>query len=204
MYAAQTDDLPLMTVAEYLAFADDQEIKYEYHAGIVYAMTGASVRHNTITANAIAHLIGMLGERDCTVTTSDTRVFIDSTRSYRYPDVTVFCDEPAYWEERTDTITNPALLVEVLSPGTAVYDYNDKLEEYTQIASLQAYVIISQDKPKVEVYRRDESGKWIYEFVTGLDAEITVPIDDTNLRLSLAEIYRRVRWGEDGDPNNDP
>lgn len=204
MVAVQTDDLPPMTEAEYLAFADAQEIKYEYHAGIVYAMTGASVRHNTITANAIAHLIGALGERDCTVTTSDTRVFIASTRSYRYPDVTVFCDEPAYWEERADTITNPVLLVEVLSPGTAVRDYNDKLEEYTQIASLQTYVIIAQDKPKIEVYRRDESGKWIYEFVTGLDAEITVPIHDINLRLSLAEIYRRVRWGEDGDPNDDP
>jgi len=192
-----------MTESEYLAFERTSDTKHELIDGQVYAMTGASVRHNTITANAIAHLIGTLGERDCTVTTSDTRVFIDSTTSYRYPDVTVFCDEPAYWEERTDTITNPALLVEVLSPGTAVYDYNDKLEEYTQIASLQAYVIIAQDKPKVEVYRRDESGKWIYEFATGIEAEISVPIDDANLRLSLAEIYRRVRWGEDGDPNND-
>ncbi len=204
MVAVQTDDLPPMTVTEYLAFADAQEIKYEYHAGQVYAMTGASVRHNTIVASTIIHTGSQLADRDCTVNSSDTRVFIASTRSYRYPDVTVFCDDPAYWKGRTDTITNPVLLFEVLSPGTAVRDYNDKLEEYTQIASLQTYVIIAQDKPKVEVYRRDESGKWIYEFVTGLDAEITVPVTDANLRLSLADIYRRVRWDEDGDPNDDP
>jgi len=200
MYAAQTNDLPFMTPAEYLAFADAQEIKYEYHAGQVYAMTGASVRHNTIVASTIIHADSQLADQDCTINSSDTRVYIASTESYRYPDVTIFCGEPAYWEERTDTITNPVLLVEVLSPRTAVRDYNDKLEEYTQIASLQAYVIIAQDKPKVEVYWRDQSGKWIYEFATGLEADINVPVLGAGLRLSLAQIYRRVRWDgtEDG------
>lgn len=196
MYATQPDALPQMTEAEYLAFAEAEEIKYEFHAGRVYAMTGASVRHNTISASTIIHVGGQLADRDCTVTSSDTRIHIASTGSYRYPDVTIFCGEPNYWEERTDTITNPVMLVEVLSPGTAVRDYNDKLEEYTQIESLQAYVIISQDKPKIEVYQRDDSGQWIYEFATGRDAEIGVRVVDADLRLSLAEIYRRVRWDD--------
>lgn len=194
MLAAHPDDWPLMTEAEYLTFADEQDIKYEFHAGQVYAMTGASVRHNTIVANAIIHIGAQLAERDCTVNSSDTRVHIASTGSYRYPDVTVFCGDPAYWEGRTDTITNPVLLVEVLSPKTALRDYNDKLEEYTQISSLESYVIIAQDKPKIEVYQRHESGQWIYAFATGLDATIDVTLLRHALRLSLTDVYRRVQW----------
>lgn len=204
MIAAQKDDRSRMTLAEYFAFAESQEIKYEYRAGRVYAMTGASVRHNTIVASTIAHLVVQLADRNCTVNSSDTRVAIASTKSYRYPDVTIFCGDPAFWSGRTDTITNPAVLIEVLSPTTAVQDYNEKLEEYTQIASLQAYVIISQDKPKVEVFRRDESGNWLFTFVTGMDASINLPLLDADLRLSLAEIYRRVRWDEAGDENSAP
>ena len=194
MYATQSVDLPPMTETEYLAFADEQEIKHEYRRGQVYAMSGASVRHNTISASTITHLTNTLAHRDCTVTSSDTRIHIASKGTYRYPDVTVFCGEPAYREGRTDTITNPVLLVEVQSPGTALRDYNEKLEEYTQIDTLQTYVLVAQDTPKVEVYRRQATGKWLYEYVTGLDAEIEVSVLDEDFRLALTEIYRRVRW----------
>jgi Uma2 family endonuclease len=201
MYAEHlSDDLPPMTEAEYLAFADEQDWKYEYSGGRVYAMSGGSVRHGVITMSAGTHLSNLLRDDDCTVTSPDVRVHIVSRRAYRYPDVTVFCGDPVYREGRTDTITNPVLLVEVLSPGTALTDRNQKLTEYTQIESLQAYVLVSQDEPKVEVYQRDESGKWLYEYVTGMDAEITVSVSGADLRLSLAEIYRRVRWDEDAAP----
>jgi Uma2 family endonuclease len=194
MYATQsTQHLPMSEI-EYLAFADRQEFKYEYSRGQVYAMTGGSLRHNTITASTIIHLGSQFADRDCTVTTSDTRVHIASKRAYRYPDVTVFCGEPAYLKGRNDTITNPVLLIEVLSPSTALQDYNEKLEEYTQIETLQAYVIIAQDTPKVEVFRRHESGKWLYEYVTGLEAAINVPMGDAELRLALSQIYRQVQW----------
>ncbi len=196
MYAEHPTDVPLMTEAEYIAFADEQEFKYEFLRGRVYAMTGASVRHNIISANSIIHLGNRLADRDCTVTSSDTRVYIASKKTYRYPDVTVFCGEPTFLKGRRDTITDPVLLVEVLSPGTAVRDTNEKLEEYTQIESLQAYVLIAQDTPKVEVYRRHDAGKWLYEYATGMDAEITFPIVGTELGLSLAQIYRRVQWDE--------
>jgi Uma2 family endonuclease len=194
MYAAQSDNLPPMSEAEYLAFADKQEFKYEYRAGKIYAMTGGSVRHGVITAGVSTHLSNQLGDRDCTVTSPDVRVYIANRRAYRYPDVTVFCGAPVYLEGRTDTITNPMLLVEVLSPGTALEDRNDKLVEYTQIDHLQAYVLVAQDEPKVEVFRRHEAGKWLYEYVTGLDTEIAVPVLGTDVRLSLAQIYRRVQW----------
>jgi len=195
VYAEHTDDLPPMSVAEYLAFADEKDSKYEYKAGRVYAMAGASVRHNTIVASMIMHLGNLLDDQDCTITASDTRVHVNRADAFRYPDVTVFCGDPAYWEQRTDTITNPVILVEVLSPGTAVSDYNNKLEEYIQLHSLQAYIIIAQDKPKIEVYWRDDSGKWIYEIATGLEATLEVPV--LSLVLHLTRIYRRIRWEDD-------
>lgn len=202
MYAEQLDnELPRMTEAEYLAFADAQEFKHEYRNGEVIAMTGGSVRHGTLGMSAGTHLSILLGERDCTVTNSDVRVYIARKQTYRYPDVTVFCGDPVYREGRTDTLINPVLLVEVLSPGTAHIDYSEKLAEYTRIDSLQAYVLVSQDAPKVEVYQRHESGKWLYEYVTGMDAEITISVSGADLRLSLAAIYRRVRWDEDAPPD---
>lgn len=194
MYAAQPDDLPRMSEQDYLAFADEQEFKYEYSRGRVYAMTGGSVRHGVITTGVSTHLSNQLSDRDCSVTSPDVRVYIANKKAYRYPDVTVFCGDPVYLQGRTDTITNPVLLVEVLSPGTALLDYNEKLEEYTQIETLQAYILVAQDTPKIEVFRRHEFGKWLYEYVTGLETEINVSIAGTELQLSLSQIYRRVRW----------
>ncbi len=109
-----------MTEAEYLAFEAESEFKHEFSRGNVYAMTGASLRHGIITVNVSTHLNNQLADRDCTVTSPDVRVYIASKQAYRYPDVTIFCGDPVYIEGRTDTITNPVMLVEVLSPGTAL------------------------------------------------------------------------------------
>jgi len=203
MVAVENLDLPPMSEAEYLAFTDEQESKYEYRRGQVYAMTGASVRHNTIVANAITELSIALRDRDCTVTSSDTRVHIASKKTYRYPDVTVFCNEPEYLEGRTDTITNPVLLVEVLSPSSALTDRNEKLVEYTQINTLDAYVLISQDEPKVEIFRRHEEGKWLFKYVTGFDVDIEILAAGAVLCLNLARIYRRVSWEDDEGRTNE-
>lgn len=209
MYATRPSGLSPMSEAEYLAFTDEQEFKYEYSRGQVFAMTGASVRHNTIIASTIIHLGSRLADQECTVTSSDTRIHIASKKSYRYPDVTVFCGEPAYLKGRTDTITNPILLVEVLSPATAMRDYNEKLEEYTQIETLQAYLLIAQEVPKIELFRRHEADKWLYEYATGLESEISIPLLGTELQLSLAQIYRRVQWDvketspDDGGPEGE-
>lgn len=197
MEAEQLQDVALMSEAEYLAFADEQEVKYEYKRGRVYAMAGGSVRHGVLTGNVIGHLLARFGERECSVTSPDVRVHIASKGTYRYPDVTVFCGDPQYYENRTDTITNPALLVEVLSPGSSVRDLNEKVEEYTQIESLQAYLLVSQDQPKVALFWRNEAGQWIYEFARGRDAELVVPLLGEDLRLSLAQIYRRIQFEQE-------
>lgn len=192
MYAVQPEDD--MTEAEYLAFDAANEIKHEFKRGRVYAMTGASVRHNVITANTITHLNNQIGERDCTVTSSDVRIHIASKRAYRYPDVTVFCGDPVYVEGRVDTITNPVLLVEVLSPSTALIDRNDKLAEYTQIDSLQVYLLVSQREARVERYMRHGADEWLYTIASELDDSVALPSLDCTLALS--EIYRKVSFDE--------
>jgi len=197
MEATHVQDVAPMSEAEYLAFADAQETKYEYKRGRVYAMSGGSVRHGVITMSMGRHIDNLLGDRKCSVTSPDVRVHIASKRTYRYPDVTVFCGDPQFYEGRTDTITNPVMLVEVLSPESAVRDYNEKLEEYTQIETLQAYLLVSQDQPKVALFWRNEAGQWIYEYANGNDAEITVPLMGEALRLSLAQIYRRIQFDEE-------
>jgi len=197
MYMTLHDGSTRMTEAEYLTFADAQELKHEYSHGRVIAISGASVRHNIISASVIIQLGNQLSAQDCTVTTSDTRVYIASKGAYRYPDVTVFCGAPLYLTGRTDTLTNPMMLVEVLSPSTAIHDDNEKLEEYTQIESLQAYVLIAQDAPKIELFRRYAQDKWLYEYATGLESALDVPLAEVTLRLVLAQIYQRVQWGDD-------
>lgn len=181
-----------MSEAEYLAFADTAEFKHEYSRGRVLAMSGGSIRHSQIAANIIKHLGNLLDEGDCDVLNSDARVAVLQASAYRYPDVTVFCGEPAYLEGRNDTLTNPVLLVEVLSPDSALRDYNEKLEEYTQIESLQAYLIVTPSEAKIERYLRHEGGQWLYQVFTGLEAELALPA--LGCALSLAQVYRRVSF----------
>jgi len=202
MVAAQDyPDTPLrMSEAEYLEFEEQSDIKHEFRKGWVYAMTDASVRHNVITGNTITQLNIQLSGKKCSVSTSDTRIHIPHKGTYRYPDISVFCGAPEFVDNRVDTIANPVLLVEVLSPSTAVTDYNEKQEEYTQIPSLQAYLIVSQHTPKVEWLLRYDSGKWLYDVVSGsagaLSGEISLPQFDVTLKLS--DIYRNIDWDDAG------
>lgn len=187
------DEEPIhMTEAEYLAFEDESEFKHEYRGGIVYDMTGGSLYHSIITANVSRALGNQLADRDYTVTSPDVRIHIAHTRTYRYPDVTVFCGEPAFFAGRTDTITNPVVLVEVLSPGTSAIDHRDKLQEYIRIDTLQAYLLVAQHEPHVQRYLRQDSGQWLYTSASSLDAEIALP--PINCTLTLSSIYQKVSF----------
>ncbi len=192
MAVAQIPDPIQMTQADYLDFEETTDEKHEYSRGRVYAMTGGSIRHSIITMNVGTQLNNQLADRNCSVTSPDARVYIASKKSYRYPDITVFCGEPAYVQGRTDTITNPVVLIEVLSPGTALRDRNEKLEEYLQIESLHAYLLVSQDEAKAERFMRNEAGEWIYSIVTGLTGEITLP--EIGCTLALSKLYHKVTF----------
>lgn len=193
----QPDALSMSEVA-YLAFEDESKGKHEYASGKVYAMTGASLRHNLIVNNTVASLVAQLADKPCIVPNNDTRVRVASMVSHRYPDITVICGSAQYYEKRVDTITNPIVLLEVLSPSTALTDRNEKLDEYTRIPSLQEYVLISQDAPKIERFlRRDEAahGDWLYTKVT--DKAMSLALPSIDCVLALHAVYAKLDLTED-------
>ena len=143
---------PLLTPEEYLARERRAETKSEYLRGEVFAMAGASRAHNLIASNAAGELRQQLRDRPCEVYPSDMRVKVSPSGLYTYPDVTVVCGEPQFEDAEVDTLLNPKVLVEVLSPSTADYDRGGKFTHYRRLPSLQEYVLISQDRPLVEHY----------------------------------------------------
>ncbi len=181
---------PLLTPQEYLVRERRAETKSEYLRGEMFAMSGASREHNLIAGNVNRELGQQLRERPCEVYQADMRVKVSPTGLYTYPDVTVVCGEPRFEDAEVDTLLNPTVLVEVLSPSTADYDRGGKFTHYRRLASLQEYVLISQELPLVEHYVRQGADEWLLTEQRGLDDVLVLPSIDC--RIPLAEIYRKV------------
>ena len=179
-----------LTEDEYLAFEHRSEIKHEFVNGEVVAMTGASWKHNVICANTSAALHSQLTESPCIVTASDMRLKIAATNTYRYPDVMVICGEPLFTDDRSDIVLNPVVLIEVLSPSTALIDRNEKLREYRQIPILQAYLLLSQDSPRAERYLRQDERNWLYTDISGLNTHID--LEAISCTLALNNVYNKI------------
>lgn len=190
---AKDDDRRPMTEAEYLAFDDSQPYKYEYRNGEVIDMVGGTARHAKISMNVGTLLNNQLQDSDCSVISSDMRVYIQARSAYRYPDVTVYCGDGDYQNDLYHTLTNPVLVVEVMSPSSIDRDQRDKLDEYTQIPSLQAYVLVSQNTQKIEIYlRQTTDNTWLYQFTDDPNIQLTIPT--LNVVLRMADVYRKVNW----------
>ena len=198
--AQQKSQNPLyMSEADYLAFEEQSEIKHEYARGRVYEMAGADWNHVMITQSTSSALYAQLRGKSCKVGTNDLRLKVKSKKvSYRYPDVMVYCGDEDYADERNDTLKNPLVIVEVLSPSTALKDRNEKLDEYLQSTTLQEYVLVTQHEAKVEVFSRHESGKWLYDKYKGLEASLLLASIDCTLDLS--RIYRKVTLDDTTPP----
>jgi Uma2 family endonuclease len=197
--ARPQQDCPLhMSEAEYLEFEEQSEVRHEFVAGNVYAMAGADWKHAMITQSTSSALYAQLRGKNCRVSSTDLRLKVASKNvSYRYPDIMVICGELNFAENRTDTITNPTLIVEVLSPSTALEDRNAKLDKYRALSSVQDYILVSVDEAKVEIFSRHTSGKWLYEAVKGTSASIELPSIDCT--LMLADVYEQVPMSNDAD-----
>lgn len=174
---------------EYLAAERLAEIKSEYLAGEVHAMTGASRPHNLIVTNVVASLVVQLRGKPCQTYASDMRVKVPRARAYVYPDVAVVCGEPELEDEQLDTLLNPTLIIEVLSPSTADYDHGRKWEHYRRLGSLQDYLLIAQDQRRVERYTRRSGGMWLFSETTGSEV---VSVDSIGCALVLDDVYDRV------------
>ena len=180
-----------LTPEEYLAWERKAPFKNEYLSGQILAMSGASRAHNLITGNTFNGLYNQLMNRDCEVYTGEMRVKANPATSYFYPDVVVVCDEPHFEDDVFDTLLNPTVVVEVLSPSTAAYDKGEKFESYKQITSLQEYILVSQDSVNVEHHFR-LGIQW--RTIVFQDLADVLTLDSIRCELPLSHIYRRVQW----------
>lgn len=178
-----------LTPEEYLAFERKATTKHEYLAGEIVAMSGASFAHNFITGDIFGELRSQLKGGKCRAATSDMRVKVNKTGSYFYPDVVVFCGEPQAEDSQSDTLLNPTVIIEVLSPSTEARDRGEKFWHYQQLASLREYVLVSQDRVCVEHYLR-EGTYWLRTEFRIL--EDVMPLASIECELSLRDIYSSV------------
>lgn len=179
-----------VSVAEYLAGEKDSPVRHEYVHGQVYAMAGASDRHNLIAGTVYSRLLDHTARGPCQTFVSDMKVMVDSSLYY-YPDVVVSCDPPGgdpYFR------TQPVLIIEVTSPNTHRTDYQEKLAAYKRIPSLREYVLIAQDQVLVEIFRRDAGDRWTVEELTEPDQQLR--FESVGLSMSLADVYRNAPLAE--------
>lgn len=175
------------TEEDYLDFERSVEPKHEFYQGQVYAMAGASEQHTLIATNIAASLNVQLKGRDCRVYQSDLRVKVGDAGLYAYPDVTVVCGERQFIDEKNDTITNPTVLIEVLSPSTENYDRGTKFRRYRALQTFQEYVLVDQDVAHIEHYQRQPDGGWVLRDVIGLDSVVELP--SIGCTLALTDVY---------------
>jgi Uma2 family endonuclease len=180
-----------LTSEEYLALEREAESKSEFYKGEVFAFAGASERHNLIAANFLATIHRQLRSSPCRAYLSDMRITIPQTPHYTYADVVVVCGQPELDDDFKDNLLNPIAIVEVLSPSTESYDRGKKFESYQHISSLKEYVLVSQDRPRVEQFLRQTVGRWLYSETSG---DSTINLTSIDCELLLKDIYEKVQF----------
>lgn len=185
-----------LSLPEYFDLEATSDLKHEYYRGAIYAMTGASARHNLIVANIIGLLHSQLRRSACRVFPSNLRLKIEQTGLYTYLDVSIICGTLQFDAGRQDTVTNPIVLVEVLSPRTENYDRGKKFEHYRTIETLQEYIVVAQDRTHIEQYIRQADHRWL--LVDFFTVDQIVRIEAIECDLPLADVYEYISF-EDED-----
>jgi Uma2 family endonuclease len=191
-----------MTPGEFLAFErsfepSDEILKHEFIDGDVVAMAGASREHIVITFNVAKVLDSDLAAHGCEVYSNEMRVWVDDLEDYFYPDAQLVCEKPEFVDGRRDTINNPVLIVEVLSPSTARYDRTRKFEAYKRLPTLRHYLLIAQDQPLIEHFERMNDGRWAHS--TYFHLESSVEIRNPDCELPLSKVYDRIIFDSQAD-----
>jgi Uma2 family endonuclease len=179
-----------LTPEQYLEIERRAERKSEYYNGEMFAMAGAREAHNLLVANLVGELGQQLRSRPCRVYLSNMRVRVTGTGLYTYPDVITVCGEPSFLGDQRDTLLNPDLLVEVLSPSTEAYDRGRKFEQYKAIESLREYLLVASDRIHADLYTRQPDGRWL---LTSADTmEDSLVLESVGAQLRLADLYEKV------------
>jgi len=183
--------VPQLSFEDWLAAeraATDQ--RSEFVAGEVFAMTGATETHNLIVANVVRELGNALKGRPCRVYPSDLKVRIEAENIGTYPDAMVICGDRAFYDDRRDVVTNPTLIVEVLSESSEAYDRGNKFRHYRALPSLQAYLLLSQQRMQAELFVRQPDESW--NLSAFADPTDRIPLAAIGAELVLGEAYDKV------------
>lgn len=190
-----------LTETEYLERERVSTIKHEYYAGELFAMSGAGEAHNLIASNVNASIYAQIRGRGCRIYPSDMRIRVVKTGLYTYPDMTIVCGTPEFADmTKRDTLLNPTIIIEILSPSTERYDRGVKFQNYRTIPSLKEYILIAQNKHHIERYTRHEEHTWILTEAVGLDS--TIVLESIQCALALADAYELVDLSP-GSPSED-
>lgn len=190
------------TPTTYLEFERESEVKHEYFQGEIFAMAGASTNHNRLVTSIVHYLYPKLGKKGCDILANDMRVKVSQTGLYTYPDILIACGELHYDDDQKDTLLNPLIIFEVLSPSTESYDRGKKFESYRTLDSLQEYLLISQDKIHIEHYVRQSDKEWQFIDITQSGDVFTLP--SIACEVSVKDIYERVEFDTESKTDETP
>ena len=179
-----------LTEEEYLAVERRADVRSEYFGGEIFALAGASRRHNRIVTNLVAALDNQLRARPRNVYSSDMRVKVQSTGLVTYPDFVITCGEESFADAEMDVLLNPLVIIEVLSDSTEAYDRGKKFENYQSIESLKEYLLVSQDSQRIEQFVRQSGRNWMY--IDTREPAEPVTLQSIECELKLEDIYLKV------------
>ena len=190
MNALALNSVKKYSIAEYLQKESTSKERHEYQNGWIINMAGGSYNHSKIIGNTMGQLNRLLETSNCAEFDSNLKVYIDSSNAFVYPDTMVICGQPEFYENRKDIITNPMLIIEVLSPSTASYDRSEKFIQYRSLPSFKEYVLIASDRPLVETFYREDDTYWRISSAIGLESNIH--LYSINHTIPLKAIYRKT------------
>ncbi|MGB0522643.1 MAG: Uma2 family endonuclease [Flammeovirgaceae bacterium] len=183
-----------ISLEEYRTIEEESGQKYEFHNGTIFAMAGGTYNHGLISGNIFALINAKLLHKNtsCFPLNSDIKLHVQEGNRFLYPDTMVVCNKAEKSRLDGEAITNPIVIIEVLSKSTANYDRGDKFFFYRQIPTLQEYVLVEQEKPLIETFTRSQKNMWSIDRSEGLDASIQLNSIDIDLALSM--VYRNVEF----------
>jgi len=188
---AQPAEKYYYTPDEYLAREEAAEYKSEYYRGEIFAMAGTSINHNRIAGNLHTKFNQAFAGKNCEALMSEIKVWIEAEQFFTYPDLLVICGDPAFYRNRKDTITNPLVIVEILSTSTQGYDRGDKFNFYRSIPTLKEYILIAQYRLHVEQYALNENGEWMVTEYHAADE--VLKFSSVDFQIKISELYERVK-----------
>lgn len=175
---------------DYLTMERSSDQKHEYFKGEVFAMSGASIAHNSLFHNVYGKLFNHLKGSDCKPYGSDLRIHIPENSLYTYPDISIICGPPEVTDKLSDTVTNPAVIIEILSKSTADYDRGGKFTLYRSIPSLKEYVLIDSTQVSIEIFTKKDPHHWLLSEYKQMDESVL--IGTIGLTILLREVYEDV------------